>query len=61
MKLAQIVQFFNADESGVDGNENAAIDGDTGRYILPSRITRGIPAKRYSPERIRKSRYSMAI
>ena len=45
--------------SGVD--VNAAVDGDTGRYILPLRTTRGIPAKRYSPERVsKKSRYSMA-
>ena len=52
--------LITPDTSGVDKNENAAIDGDTGRYILPNRTTRGIPAKRYSPERISKRRYSMA-
>ena len=41
--------------------EDNTIDGDTGRYILPYRITRGIPPKRYSPERIgKKSRYAVA-
>lgn len=40
--------------------ENAAIDGDTGRYIMPPRSTRGIPLKRCSPERIsKKNRYSV--
>ena len=41
--------------------ENAAVDGDTRRYIMPPRSNRGIPPKRYSPERIsRRSRYSVA-
>ena len=37
------------------------IDGDTGRYILPYQSIRGIPPKRYSPEKIgKKSRYGVA-
>ena len=37
------------------------MDGDTGKYVLPFRSTRGIPAKRYSPEKIgKKSRYGVA-
>ena len=41
--------------------EENGIDGDTGRYILPHRITRGIPPKRYSPEKTgKKSRYGVA-
>ena len=46
--------ILTPDEFGVDDSENVAIDGDTSSYMLPSRSTR------YSPERIRKSRYSMA-
>ncbi|XP_047979007.1 uncharacterized protein LOC125220919 [Salvia hispanica] len=41
--------------------ENNALDGDTGKYVLPYRRTRGIPPKRYSPEKIgKKSRYGVA-
>lgn len=29
--------------------EENAIDGDTGRYVLPHRSTQGIPPKRYPP------------
>ena len=41
--------------------EDTSIDQDTEQYVRPVRSTRGIPPKRYSPERIgRKSRYSIA-
>lgn len=44
-----------------DSEEDNTIDGDTGRYILPPRSTRGIPPKRYSPERISsRSKYGVA-
>ena len=37
------------------------MDSDTGKYILPYRTTKGIPSKRYSPEKIgKKSRYGVA-
>ncbi|KAH6764438.1 hypothetical protein C2S51_015687 [Perilla frutescens var. frutescens] len=40
--------------------EPETVEQDTGRYVLPPRSNRGIPPKRYSPERIsRKSRYSI--
>ena len=40
--------------------EIEGIDPDTGGYILPSRMNRGVPPKRYTPERInRKARYSV--
>ncbi|KAH6756623.1 hypothetical protein C2S53_001804 [Perilla frutescens var. hirtella] len=35
--------------------------GNTGRYVLPARTTRGIPPKRYSPEHLpRSSKYPIA-
>ncbi|XP_042051433.1 uncharacterized protein LOC121796705 [Salvia splendens] len=41
--------------------EDNTIDSDTGGYVLPHRTTRGIPPKRYSPEKIgKKSRYGVA-
>ena len=41
--------------------EVEGIDPDTGRYILPPRPNRGVPPKRYTPEKInRKARYSVA-
>ncbi|XP_042027316.1 uncharacterized protein LOC121774522 [Salvia splendens] len=41
--------------------EDNTVDGDTGKYVLPYRSTRGIPLKRYSPEKIgAKSRYGVA-
>ncbi|XP_042019100.1 uncharacterized protein LOC121766938 [Salvia splendens] len=41
--------------------EDNTIDGDTGRYVLPPRANRGVPPKRYSPEKIgKKSRYGVA-
>lgn len=55
-----IVDASNA-QSQEDEEEITAIDGDTGRYILPPRSTRGVPPKRLSPEKINaKSRYSIA-
>ena len=35
------------------------VDGDTGQYVLPRRINRGVPPKRYSPERRGTARYSV--
>ena len=46
--------------NSAEGEDNT-VDSDTGKYILPYRSTRGIPPKRYSPEKIgAKSRYGVA-
>ena len=50
----------SSSSSNNDDTETNAIDGDTGRYILPDRINRGVPPKRYSPEKDRsRARYAI--
>ncbi|XP_076926353.1 uncharacterized protein LOC143589490 [Bidens hawaiensis] len=42
-------------------NETSETEETTERYVLPPRVNRGIPPKRYSPEKVsRKSMYPMA-
>ena len=42
-------------------NGEREVDGDTWQYKLPSRSTRGIPPRRYSPDwKGKKTRYSIA-
>ncbi|XP_042067279.1 uncharacterized protein LOC121810583 [Salvia splendens] len=48
---------IETEEMEIEEVEVEGVDPDTGRYILPPRSNRGVPPKRYTPERIdRKKR-----
>ena len=51
---------IEAEKEEIEEVEVEKVDPDTGRYILPPRPNRGVPPKRYTPEKVdRKKRYSI--